>query len=282
MPSQRNALLERFFTAMISGDRHTAREIMDEVFSADVPAERIASNLIWPTLNQLQNMRRADQLSSLAYHYGTRLMRSITDQLLLRYEQHARRDQTVLVMSGPEESEELTGQLAADLLEADGYTVYYCGGGVSNDEITEQIANLRADKLVVFGSIPSTVPETRLLIDRLHDLGVCPLRLIMVVAASSTGPKAWPRKSAPTCGRKTQSNWCRPSPRTPNGGCPKTNAPSAASVALRPNAPRRKPNDPHHKPHGSPRTRSVGFCCGWVELSKSELAIPAQPLPWPA
>ncbi|MEM9916370.1 MAG: cobalamin-dependent protein [Planctomycetota bacterium] len=180
MPSQRNALLERFFTAMISGDRHTAREIMDEVFSADVPAERIASNLIWPTLNQLQNMRRADQLSSLAYHYGTRLMRSITDQLQLRYEQHARRDQTVLVMSGPEESEELTGQLAADLLEADGYTVYYCGGGVSNDEITEQIANLRADKLVVFGSIPSTVPETRLLIDRLHDMGVCPQLQIIV------------------------------------------------------------------------------------------------------
>ncbi len=180
MSSQRNALLERFFTAMISGDRHTAREIMDEVFTADVPAERIASNLIWPTLNQIQNMRRADQLSSLAYHYATRLMRSITDQLQVRYQQQARRDQTVLVMSGPEESEELTGQLAADLLEANGYTVYYCGGGVSNDEITAQIANLRADKLVVFGSIPETVPETRLLIDRLHDLGVCPQLQIIV------------------------------------------------------------------------------------------------------
>lgn len=180
MPSQRNAMLERFFTAMISGDRHVAREIMDEVFTADVPAERIASNLIWPTLNQIQTMRRADQMTSLAYHYATRLMRSITDQLQLRYEQHARRDQKVLVMSGPEESEELTGQLAADLLEADGYTVYYCGGGVSNDEITAQIADLQVDKLVVFGSIPSTVPETRLLIDRLHDMGVCPQLQIIV------------------------------------------------------------------------------------------------------
>lgn len=180
MPSQRNALLERFFTAMISGDRHGAREIMDEVFTADVPAERIASNLIWPTLNQVQTMRRSDQLTSLAYHYATRLLRSITDQLQLRYEQHARRDQTVLVMTGPEESEELTGQLAADLLEADGYTVYYCGGGVSNDEITNQIAELCVDKLVVFGSIPETVPETRLLIDRLHELGVCPQLQIIV------------------------------------------------------------------------------------------------------
>ncbi|MEO1235611.1 MAG: B12-binding domain-containing protein [Planctomycetota bacterium] len=180
MSRQRNALLERFFTAAISGDRHSAREIMDELFTADTPAERIASHLIWPTMHQVQAARRADQLSSLAYHYATRLMRSITDQLQLRYEQHARRDQTVLVMSGPEESEELTGQLAADLLEADGYTVYYCGGGVSNDEIVGQLADLGVDKLVVFGSIPATVPQTRLLIDRLHDLGVCPELQIIV------------------------------------------------------------------------------------------------------
>ncbi|MEM7624010.1 MAG: cobalamin-dependent protein [Planctomycetota bacterium] len=180
MSSQRNALLERFFTAAISGDRHAARQIMDEVFTADVPAERIASNLIWPTLNQVQCMRRSDQLSTLAYQYATRLMRSLTDQLQLRYEQHARRDQTVLVMTGAEESEELTGQLAADLLEADGYTVYYCGGGVANDEIVEQIAHLNIDKLVVFGSIPATVPETRLLIDRLHDIGACPQVQIIV------------------------------------------------------------------------------------------------------
>lgn len=180
MSSQRNALLERFFTAAISGDRHTAREIMDEVFTADVPAERVASNLIWPTLHQIQNMRRTDKLSTLAYQYATRLMRSLTDQLQLRYEQHARRDQTVLVMTGAEESEELTGQLAADLLEADGYTVYFCGGGVANDEIVEQIANLNVDKLVVFGSIPATVPETRLLIDRLHEIGACPHMQIIV------------------------------------------------------------------------------------------------------
>ncbi|MEM8739342.1 MAG: cobalamin-dependent protein [Planctomycetota bacterium] len=180
MSRQRNALLERFFTAMISGDRLAAREMMDEVFTADVPAERVASHLIWPTLHQVQSARRADQLSSLAYHYATRLLRSITDQLQMRYEQHARRDQTVLVMSGPEESEELTGQLAADLLEADGYKVYYCGGGVANDEIVEQIATLGADKLVVFGSTASTVPATRLLIDRLHEMGVCPELQIIV------------------------------------------------------------------------------------------------------
>ncbi len=180
MSNSRNVILERFFTCMISGDRNGARQIMDEVFSADVPAERVASNLIWPTMLQVSNLRRADQLSSLAYHYATRLLRGITDQLQLRYTQRDRRDLTALVISGPEETEELSGQLAADLLEADGYTVYYCGGGVANDEIVQQIGQLDIDKLVVFGSIPTTVPETRLLIDRLHDTGVCPKLQVIV------------------------------------------------------------------------------------------------------
>ena len=180
MSSQRNALLERFFTAAISGDRASIRDVMSEVYAADVPAERIASHLLWPTLNQIQNARRADQLTMLAYNFATRMMRSITDQLQMRYERQARRDQTVLVTCGAEESEELTGQLAADLLEADGYDVYFCGGGVANDEIVEQIAHLNVDKLVVFGSIPATVPETRLLIDRLHEIGACPQVQIIV------------------------------------------------------------------------------------------------------
>ena len=122
----------------------------------------------------MQTARRADRLSALSYHYATRLMRGLTDQLQLRYQQADRNGESCLVVTGAEESEELTGQLAADLLEAAGYTVFYAGGGVANDELVEQIAGQGIDKLVVFGSIPDTVPQTRTLIDRLHEIGSCP------------------------------------------------------------------------------------------------------------
>ena len=173
MASRSNALHERFYTALISGDRAGAREVLDEVFTADAPAEKVASHLIWPVLDQLQSFRRADQVSALSYNYATRLLRSLTDQLQLRYEQKESRDSRVLLVCGAEESEELAGQLSADLLEADGYTVFFTGGGIANDEIVNQLAELKADKLVVFGAIPATVPQTRLLIDRLHDIGAC-------------------------------------------------------------------------------------------------------------
>ena len=180
MASRPNAILERFYTCLISGDRAGARTIMDEVYEADTPATTIASNLIWPTLDALQTMRRNDQITRLAYNYATRLMRSITDQLQMRYESRACRDVSCLVVCGAEESEELAGQLASDLLEADGYTVYFTGGGISNDEIVAQLGELKVDKLIIFGAIPPTVPQTRVLIDYLHDIDSCPNLQIVV------------------------------------------------------------------------------------------------------
>jgi len=180
MSRSRNAVLERFFTALISGDRPGVRDVMDELFEAEVPAERIVDHLIWPALEQIQQRTRADQLSRLSQQFATRLLRSTADQLQPRYEAQAGRELRALVTTGTDDAEELAGQLATDLLEADGYTVQYAGGGVANDELVAQIGASNIDRLVIFGSTPDTVPATRQLIDRLHAVGVCPHLQIVV------------------------------------------------------------------------------------------------------
>jgi len=180
MTSRRNALHARFFNAAISGDRPAARAIIDEALEAECAAEQILSQLVWPVLDQVQTLHRNDQLSRLAHHYATRLLRQVVDQLQLRLEQKPSRGQTVLIVSGEEESEELSAQVGADLLEADGYTVKYAGGGIANDEVIAQIGDAGIDKLVIFAVIPATVPQTRLLIDHLHEIGVSPRLQIIV------------------------------------------------------------------------------------------------------
>ena len=180
MSNRRNVLQERFFNHLISGNREGAREIVSQAIDENHSAEIITSNLFWPSVEMLQNLRRNDQLSALSFNYGTRLLRGLVDQMQLRLEKRNVRDEVVLLVCGEEESEELAAQMASDLLEADGYKVYFAGGGVANDEIVEQLGDLKADKLVMFGAIPATVPQTRLLIDRLHEIGVCPQVQIIV------------------------------------------------------------------------------------------------------
>ena len=173
MATRNNVLLERFFTCLISGDRTGARAIIDEALDGDCSAELMLSHLFWPTLQQVQNLYRNDQLSQLGYHYATRLMRGLVDQMQLRLEQSERNGSRVMVVSGAEESEELAGQMASDLLEAAGYEVFFAGGGIANDEIVDQLSEIQADRLVIFAAIAQTVPATRLLIDHLHEIGAC-------------------------------------------------------------------------------------------------------------
>lgn len=180
MASRSNDVMERFFTALISGDRVAARDVIGEVFEADCSAEQVAASLYWPVLQQIQKIYREDRLTNLAYHYATRLLRALIDQLQLHYQQQPRNGITAMVVSGAEDAEEIAAQLTSDMLEASGYTVHYAGGGIANDEIVEQLGEIQAQKLVIFGAIPATVPQTRLLIDRLHSIGSCPNLQIVV------------------------------------------------------------------------------------------------------
>ncbi|MEM9253728.1 MAG: cobalamin-dependent protein [Planctomycetota bacterium] len=180
MASRRNALQERFFNALISGDRPEARAVVDELIDAGCSAEEIVSRMFWPIAEQVDTMHRGDQLSDACFHYATRLLRMLVDQMQLRLARQDARGEVVIVISGAGELEELAGQMTSDLLEAAGFEVRYIGGGVANDEIVDQLGSLGADRLVVFGAVASTVPQTRLLIDRLHDTGVCPKLQITV------------------------------------------------------------------------------------------------------
>lgn len=171
---RKEAIMERFFTSLISGDRPACRQIVDQMIDAELSANDILNELFWPVLEHIQNMYRNDDLAAMGFNFATRMMRSMVDQMQMRLPQADRRGQSALVFTGLEESEEISGQMVADLLEADGYDVYYIGGGVANDEIVNRIAELNINKLVAFGVVASTVPFTRLIIDKLHEIGACP------------------------------------------------------------------------------------------------------------
>ncbi len=180
MCMKRDALHEHFFNAAISGDRVTARQMIDQVLDTECSAEDILTQLVWPTVQRVEKLHRGDQISRLAHNYATRLLRSLCEQMQLRLPQHPRNGRRVLLSCGNEQAEELSAQISADLLESYGFELFFCGGGIPNDELVEQIGILQPNVLVIFGAIPATVPDTRVLIDRLHDINVCPHVQIVV------------------------------------------------------------------------------------------------------
>jgi len=164
-------VLEQLFSSLVSGDRRGTREIVDAVYAAGIPAETIAKDIYWPILESISAMFRKDQITTLSHHYATRLLRMLVDQAQARFTQQAMRGRRIAMFCGPNETEELAGQLVADLLEADGYEVTFAGGGVANDEIREELSQRDPDVLLLFASSAKDAPFIRELIDGIRENG---------------------------------------------------------------------------------------------------------------
>ncbi len=98
----------------------------------------------------------------------------LVDQAQAGYEQSSRNGRSLLCICGGNESEDLAGQLCADLLEASGYEVFFAASGVANDELLCEIGQRRPDAVVVFAAAASDAPRIRHLIDTVRTLQANP------------------------------------------------------------------------------------------------------------
>lgn len=173
-------LLERFFEVLISGDRPAARQVVREQVAAGVSAQRLISELFWPTYETVERLHRADQLSKLSHQLATRLLRVLVDQNAARLEAAPTRGKRILAMCGPRDAEELGAQMAVDMLEASGFTVAFGGGGVASDEILARVNEDQPDVLLMFSSGPSDLPGIREIIDHIREVNAAPELQIVV------------------------------------------------------------------------------------------------------
>ncbi|GMV26756.1 MAG: hypothetical protein AMXMBFR58_27870 [Phycisphaerae bacterium] len=170
----REVLIERFFDALVAGDRPGARRVLQEQFDAGVAATRVISDLLWPTYELIERLYRSDHLSKLSYHFSTRLLRMLVDQTSARLQFAPFNGQTVFVSCGAAEGDELGAQMAVDLLETAGYSVTFAGGGLPADEIRAQVHDRKPSVLLMFASGPSDLPGIRETIDSMNEIGACP------------------------------------------------------------------------------------------------------------
>ena len=174
------ALIERLFETLISGNRPAARTFVNQAEKILGSAESVLSDLFWPTHEMIQKLYRADQLPCLNHHMAVRLLRVMADQQALKLQQHQRRNRSIFALCGPSESEELGAQMAVDLIEANGFDVSFAGGGIANDEVLARVHEEHPDVLLMFSSAAQDLPNIRAMIDTLHEIGACPKLQIAV------------------------------------------------------------------------------------------------------
>lgn len=165
------ALAEQLFETLISGDRPAAREFVNAAFARGISPDDLISKVFWPTYELIDRLHRGDQMTTIAHHMSTRLLRVLVDQTAMRLDQRPTRSRTVFAVCGPTDADELGAQMAVDLLEREGFTITFSGGGVASDEILAQVQENRPDVLLLFASAPGDLPGIRAMIDQIREIG---------------------------------------------------------------------------------------------------------------
>ena len=172
--------LDAYLAPLLAGNRVACREfVMGRLEKAGNPTA-LYKDLLWPAMERVEHLYRTDKINAGAEHMATRINRSIADQLQVHLERRESNGKRVLISCADGAPEELGAQMTADLFEANGWEVYFLGGGVPNDEIHSLLGQLRPDLLLIFGTQPAGVPGVRHLVDMIREIGVNPTMNIMV------------------------------------------------------------------------------------------------------
>lgn len=170
-PMQTSAVIEQLFNHFLNGDRPRARQLVGRVLASGVTPAEFANDVVWPLHETLFTHRRKDEVAELAFNYAVRLLRTTVDQLQPGYAQAPRNGGTVLLFSGRDDIEDLGGQIAADLLEAAGWEVWFGGPLVATDDVLAEVHARRPKWLVLFSSSKDDAARAREVIRTIREIG---------------------------------------------------------------------------------------------------------------
>ena len=174
-----NRLVERYMEPLLAGNRLGCRELIRSQLDANVSGRQLYEELLWPAMSELDKLYRNDKINTAVEHMATRINRALADQLQQSLEHAETKDKRILIICADGEPEELGAQMCSDLFEADGWEVYFVGGGIPNDEVLSLVGQLRPHILLVFGTQPRGVPQVRVLIDLIREVACNPTMNIM-------------------------------------------------------------------------------------------------------
>lgn len=174
-------LFTQYLEHLFGGRRAEARELVFGAQDRGIPAARLLQKVIWPAMEQVEKLYRNDQIPLIREHMATRINRMLADQLHGFLRREPKSGQRMVVTCGDGEPEELGAQITADLFEAKGWSVWFLGSGVPNDEVLQFVGKISPDVLCVYGTQPVGVPNIRKLIDLIREVGVCEEMQILVV-----------------------------------------------------------------------------------------------------
>lgn len=165
---------------LFAGKRCEARQLLEATLDRGVSARKLIQFVVWPAMEQTEKLYRQGRIGRLEEHMASRINRMVADQLQAHFARRPKNGMRLVVICGDGEIEELGAQMTADLFEGEGWSVWFLGSGVPNDEILEMLGRVKPDVLCIYGTQATGVPNVRRLIETTREIGAYEQMQILV------------------------------------------------------------------------------------------------------
>ncbi len=166
--------VEHLVTALISGDRASARDCLRDAINNGYSAEATAERLIWPAALTLDALWRKDQIERSGYQGAVLMLSQLVQRLECGYARAPQHGKVFVVVSGTEAGETLAGEIFSGLAEAAGAEVIFLGPCPDADDLFTALSRRAPDVFVAFASSATDAPKLRSLLNRVRTTGAIP------------------------------------------------------------------------------------------------------------
>jgi methanogenic corrinoid protein MtbC1 len=173
-------LFKQYLEHLFHGKRCESRELILAAVDRGLPSGKLLQGVIWPAMEQVDKLYRQNLIPRITEHIATRINRMIANLLVGSLAREPKSGKRLVVVCGDGDIEELGAQIVSDLFEAKGWSVWFLGSGVPNDEVVQFLGKIRPDVLCVYGMHPAGVPGVRQLIEMIREIGIFQDMQVMV------------------------------------------------------------------------------------------------------
>jgi methanogenic corrinoid protein MtbC1 len=167
-------LLTRYMQPLLAGRRAECFNLISDALHDGHDPEELAFGVVWPAMAQVERLFRDDRIDTVIDNMACRISRTVTDQLQLHLPRKGTNGKRIVISCADDEREQIGGQMLADLLQSDGWEVYFIGASVPGDELLKLVGHLCPQVLMIYGRRPSAVPGVRRIVELIREIGVCP------------------------------------------------------------------------------------------------------------
>lgn len=153
----------------MEADFESAINFADKYIKSSEDIENFYLKIVQPALYDIGNLWETGKISVAEEHLATAIVGRVMANIYTKFPKIKRKAKAI-VCSSPNEYHELGGRIVADLLEINGWDVYYLGANVPIEELIKLINKTKPKLVAMSVTMPFNIEKAAELIKRIREI----------------------------------------------------------------------------------------------------------------